>query len=66
MEVHGSIWNFSRFSEYLLGLNIQALTAKYFRKYCIYEDGGIQPFCQAVTDSKKGWVSKKHQLNYIP
>lgn len=56
MEVDGSIWNFSHFSEHLLGFNIQRLTAKYFRNYLIYEDGGIQLFCQAFTDSKKGWV----------
>lgn len=54
-----------------LGLNVQMLNAKYFRKYHIYEDVGIQLFCQAFTDSKKGWVqtsgvSNKHQLKYIP
>lgn len=65
MEVHGSIWNFSHFSEYLLGLNIQMLTAKYFREYHIYEDVGVQPFCQA-TDSELQEFLTNTSLNMYP
>lgn len=47
---HMAAYGTSRFSDYLLGLNIQMLTGKHFRKYRIYEDGVIEPICQASTD----------------